>query len=149
MSGKTKIVVLHMKEVIYTAVFAGLGLILIILLVYMFFPGEKGETKETAKYMAGVYTSSMELSGSNVQVQVAVDENRIQSISFVNLDETVETMYPLMEPALEDMETQILQKQSLDNISYKESEQYTSMILLNAIGDAIEKAKIVTVEDEL
>ena len=32
MSSKTKIVVLHMKEIIYTAVFVALGIILIILL---------------------------------------------------------------------------------------------------------------------
>lgn len=41
MSSKTKIVVLHMKEIIYTAVFVALGIILIILLTFMFFPKRK------------------------------------------------------------------------------------------------------------
>ena len=40
MSAKTKIVVLHMKELIYTAVFAVLGILFIILLVMMFLPGK-------------------------------------------------------------------------------------------------------------
>ena len=38
MSTKTKIVVLHMKEMIYTLVFAGLGILLILLLIFMFLP---------------------------------------------------------------------------------------------------------------
>ena len=41
MSSKTKIVVLHMKEIIYTAVFAALAIILILLLVFMFLPKNK------------------------------------------------------------------------------------------------------------
>ena len=41
MGSKTKIVVLHMKEIIYTAIFAVLAIILILLLVFMFRPGAK------------------------------------------------------------------------------------------------------------
>ena len=43
MSAKTKIVVLQMKEVIYTAIFAVLGVLLIILFIYMFLPKDKSE----------------------------------------------------------------------------------------------------------
>ena len=46
MSSKTKIVVLHMKEIIYTAVFAALAVILIVLLLFMFLP----KNKETRSY---------------------------------------------------------------------------------------------------
>ena len=38
MSGKTKIFVLHMKEVIYTGIFIFLGLIFLVLLAIMFLP---------------------------------------------------------------------------------------------------------------
>ncbi len=41
MSAKTKIVVLHMKEVIYTGIFAALGILLIVLLVMMFLPDKE------------------------------------------------------------------------------------------------------------
>ena len=41
MSSKTKIVVLHMKEIIYTTVFVVLGILLVVLLAFMFLP--KGE----------------------------------------------------------------------------------------------------------
>ena len=38
---KTKIVVLHMKELIYTGIFAALGILFIALLIMMFLPGKK------------------------------------------------------------------------------------------------------------
>ena len=114
MSAKTKIVVLHMKELIYTLIFAGLGILLIFLLLFMFLPGkEDGESVETMRYVAGVYTSSIQFGEHAVDMQVIVDENRIQSVSMVNLDETVETMYPLMEPALENIADQVVEKMDL------------------------------------
>lgn len=41
MSSKTKIIVLHMKEIIYTLVFAALAILLILLLIVMFRPDPK------------------------------------------------------------------------------------------------------------
>ena len=38
MSSRTKIVVLRMKEIIYTAIFIGLGILLVMLLFIMFRP---------------------------------------------------------------------------------------------------------------
>ncbi len=144
MSAKTKIVVLHMKELIYTLIFVGLGILLVILLLFMFLPREKdGESVETMQYVAGVYSSSIMCGDSTVDVQVIVDENRIQSISMVNLDETVATMYPLMEPALESIGSQVIEKQTTEGITYNAENQYTSIVLLNAIENAVSKAKIV------
>lgn len=144
MSSKTKIVVFHMKELIYTAVFVGLGILLIVLLVCMFDKkdGDEKDAKETMKYQAGVYTSSILFNDNILDVEVAVDADKIKSISLVNLDESVATMYPLVEPALEDLAEQIYKNQSLDNITYNSENQYTSMVLMNAIEDAVEKAKV-------
>lgn len=142
MSNKTKIVVLHMKEMIYTLIFAGLGILLILLLIFMFLPKQKDKTAETMKYVAGVYTSTIQFNDSTIDVQVVVDESRINSISLVNLDETVATMYPLMEPAVENIADQIIAKQSTEKISYSEDNQYTSMVILNAVNNALEKAGV-------
>ena len=61
MSSKTKIVVLHLKELIYTAIFAVLGILLILLLIFMFLPDKKEKSAaETMQYTAGVYTSSIQ-----------------------------------------------------------------------------------------
>ena len=47
MGSRTKIVVLHMKEIIYTAIFAALAIVLIILLVIMFRPGGRTDQADT------------------------------------------------------------------------------------------------------
>ena len=140
MSAKTKIVVHHMKEMIYTLIFAGLGILLILLLIFMFLPKQKDKTTETMKYVAGVYTSTIQFNDSTIDVQVIVDEQEINSVSLVNLDETVTTMYPLMEPAVKNLADQIISKQSTENISYSEDNQYTSLVILNAVNDALQKA---------
>lgn len=143
MSAKTQIIVLHMKEVIYTFVFAGLSILLIFLFLYMFLP-DKNETDntESATYTAGVYTSSILFKNSAIDVQVVVDSKRINSISLVNLDESVTTMYPLVEPALEELTDQILKKQTTEGIFYSANNQYTSIMLLKAIQSALEKATL-------
>ena len=141
MSSKTKIVVLHLKELIYTAIFAVLGILLIILLIFMFLPDNKDKTtKETMKYTAGVYTSSIQLNDNAIDVEVMVDSTHINSISLVNLDETTAAMYPLMQPALDNISQQIYEKQSLENIAYEDDNQYTSMVLLQAIQADLDKA---------
>ena len=145
MSSKTKIVVLHMKELVYTAIFAVLGILLILLLIFMFLPNDKdsGQTEETMQYVAGVYTSSIQLNDNAIDVEVAVDSNHINSISLINLDETTAAMYPLMQPALDNLTQQIYEKQSLEDISYSDDTQYTSTVLLNAIHSALEKAAYI------
>ena len=101
MSSKTKIVVLHMKEIIYTTVFVILGILLILLLVFMFAPWGKKDSVTEQKYTPGVYTSSLTLNSTALEVEVTVDESHINSIRFANLDETITTMYPLIQPTLE------------------------------------------------
>ena len=134
MSAKTKIVVLHMKELIYTAIFVGLGILLIILLLYMFLPKEKESSVETAKYVPGVYTSTITFQDQTMDVQVVVEENQIHS--------TVTTMYPLMETTMEQVRDQILENQSLENITYTTENQYTTTVLVNAVKEALDKAVV-------
>ena len=142
MSSKTKIVVLRMKELIYTGIFVALGILLILLLVYMFSPKDEtsGTAEASALYVPGVYTSSIMLNGAAVDVAVTVSENEIESIQLVNISEAMETMYPLMEPALEDLAEQICSTQSLENLTYSSENQYTSQVLLDAVSRALDKA---------
>lgn len=144
MSSKTKIVVLHLKELIYTGIFAVLGILFIILLIIMFLPKDKTDTAPTATpantYVPGIYTTSLVLSDSVVDIEVTVDETTINDIRIVNLDESLATMYPLVEPAFEELASQICTNQSLDNISYAGDNKYTSMILLDAIRASLNKA---------
>jgi len=143
MSAKTKIWVFHMKELVYTAIFVILGILLLLLLIFMFSSGSAKEVpvETPSKYTAGLYTASMTLGGNPVEIAVTVDEDYISSICFRQLDETVAAMYPLMEPSLEALAEQICSTQSLEQVSYSEENQYTSLMLLSAIKTALAKAE--------
>lgn len=141
MSAKTKIVVLHMKKIIFTAIAVGLILLFAFILFLLLRPKDSPmEESVPTMYVPGVYTSSVQLSDSALDIQVVVDENNINSISLVNLDDTMETMYPLVRPALEEISQQIVSRQSTKDITYPQNSQYTSMVLLDAIEDALKKA---------
>ncbi len=143
MSSKTKIVVLKMKEIIYTAIFVGLAILLITLFLIMFRPGKKsGDSTQPAVYVPGIYTASLTVGNRNVNVEVAVDAQQINSVSFVSLDESITTMYPLMQPVMDDLAQQIISSQSLEDLSYSADTRYTSQAILNAIGTALEKARV-------
>ena len=44
---RTRIVIFQLKEIIYTAIFVGLGILLLILLFFMFWPGKGKESAGT------------------------------------------------------------------------------------------------------
>ena len=141
MSSRTKIVVLHMKEIIYTVVFAILAILLVLLLVFMFSPKNKDAKTNEQKYIPGVYTSTITLNNTALEVEVTVDETHINSIRFSNLNDTVTTMYPLIQPTIEDIAEQVYETQSLENIEYTDENPYTSQIIVNAIREALKKAE--------
>ena len=156
MSGKTKIFVLHMKEVIYTGIFIFLGLIFLVLLAIMFLPKnahvdssvETTESKEfdsgqplaNAKYTPGIYAATLEVSGNNLEMQVIIEEAGITDVNFTHLDETIETMYPLFTPVLESISSQLKNGTSLVDITYDDSQKYTAAILLDTIGTILKQA---------
>lgn len=144
MAKSPKFMVFYLRELIYTLVFILLGIILIISLVIMFYNrGNKQEKEEnTGVYEPGVYTSCVTLNGNPMDVKVTLDDNHINSITVDNVSNTITTMYPLVEPAFNDIANQIVTNQSLENIKFDDNSKYTYTILYNAIQDTIEKGKV-------
>lgn len=163
MSAKTKIVVLHLKELIYTGIFAALGILFIVLLIIMFLP-EKEETDNTqtstssdvetlnsntadnsvlssSEYRPGIYTTEIILNDQSINLEVIVGQDEITSIRLIHLDDSITTMFPLLQPTLESLTLQIYESQSLENITYQTESKYTSLVLLEAIKAALEKAQ--------
>lgn len=150
MSSKTKIIVLHMKEVVYTAVFLALALILLVVFLIMF-SGKKDSAKkpaasstgsaESARYIPGIYTSTISLGDQTFDIQVDVEQDRITAISMNNLSETTAAMYPLMEPALDSIASQIYVNQTTEGLIYGEDNRYTSELLVMAIDQALDQAR--------
>ena len=137
MSSKTKIVVLHMKEVIYTGIFL---LLLVILGVVMFLMFGSGKSKTASsdavsKYTPGIYRTSIRLNNNTFDVEVTVDQDQIQSIHLANLSESTSAMFPLVEPVLDSLSSQIYSGQSLDDLEYSSDQKYTALMLIHAIDD--------------
>lgn len=144
---KTRIVILRMREVIYTAIFVGLGILLLIVLFFMFWPGRDRGSQDAAmggqekQYQAGVYTKELSMGDTTVNLQVTLDEDRVKSVRIVPLDESVTTMYPLIEPAVEAISEQLQAGKEVTEIGLTDESQYTEQVILNAVQEIIEEEK--------
>lgn len=145
MHAKTKIVVLHMKELVYTGLLLLLGILFIVLLFIMFMPCSESSAPEAAAneatYIPGVYSCSVSIGNETLEIQVAVDEKNINSITLKPLSETVATMYPLIQTSFDELISQVYETQDLSTVQFPEETRYTSTMLLDAISLALKKAK--------
>lgn len=151
MSAKTRIVVLHMKELIYTGIIALLGIFLVVMLILMFFPDQENEpdpssanleTESTqSTYRPGIYTTELVLGNSSLDVEVIVDRESITSLRMIPRSDAIATMYPLLEPTFDSLCEQIYENQSLEGIVYSTSSKYTSLVLLEALQTSLDKAR--------
>lgn len=152
MSAKTKIVVLHRKELMYTGIFIALGVLFMILLIMMFLPDKENsqprETNSTVTtdavpiYIPGIYTTELILGNESIDVEVIVDKDSITSIRMLNMNDAVTTMYPLLEPTFESICDQVYELQTLEGVTYSSENKYTSLVLLETIQTSLDKAYI-------
>lgn len=140
MSAKTKIVVVKAKELIYTALFIGLGIVLILLLIFMFAPEGKNVSTSAGVYTPGVYTSTITLGETTLDVAVSVDQDHITSVSLNNLSDSVSAMYPLLQPSVEEINAQLATISSIDDLELNSDSKYTGLMLQQAIKNALRKA---------
>ena len=175
MSANTKIVVLRRKELLYTGIFAALGVLFIILLLMLLLPGKDtdasygtpdspdgtaaaempdkvadtsaGAVADTSSvntsntYIPGIYTTELVLGNETVNVEVIVNDQAITSVSLADPDETLITMYPLLEPTMESLNDQLCELQDPEQVTYSAETRYTSLVLLEAVKASLEKAK--------
>ena len=202
MSANTKIVVLRRKELLYTGIFAALGVLFVILLLMLLLPGKAADTSGTPDspdstaetvmpdnvadlgripqstqtedvstgavadadavldnasgavldnvsgpvgtdntYIPGIYTTELILGSETVNVEVIVNDHAITSLSLADPDETLTTMYPLLEPTMDSLSEQIYETQDLSQVTYSAETRYTSLVLLEAVKASLEKAK--------
>lgn len=142
----TKIVILRMKEIIYTAIFIGLGILLILLLLIMFHPGKSDTVKDSSdeanKYTPGVYTTEVALGNNTVNLEIVLDSDHVNHIRLTSLNDTVETMYPLLSPTVENISSQLSNGVDVENVVLSSESQYTETLLLEAINKTLQKAEL-------
>jgi uncharacterized protein with FMN-binding domain len=138
--GGTRIVVLQLKDVIKTILFAILGLAVLLLLIYLFVPRNKTEPAASTQYIPGVYSAQILLNDSPVDVQVVVSEDKILSVTMSTLAETVEAFYPLLRPAMDILSKEIVEYQTT-RIRPSSDYPITGQLLLDTVQTALDKAR--------
>lgn len=129
--------VVKLREVIKTGVFAILGVIILGVIIYLFIPKNDGKTS----YNPGVYSSEIILHSNPVLVEVIVSKDEILDISLLNMGETQEVFYPLFTDSIDEVSREIIKNQSTD-IESTVDKSMTTEILLKAVDKALEEAKI-------
>lgn len=144
--GGTKIIVLQLKELIKTGIFAVIGLIFIIMLIYFFIPKDKSSSSSNTSepsslYNAGTYSSEILLHNAPLNLEVTVTENEIISVEFMNLTDAHTAFYPLLEATMNELSSEVISKQTT-NLETSIDSEVTSKLLLSAIDTAIAQAKV-------
>ncbi len=159
---KTQIIVLRMKRIIYAGIAAAVGILILVSFFYFLSKKEKpadtalenskkqqeADSVETATlsnkdlYHPGIYTTQLYLGGQTIDVEVIVDAQQINSIRLVNPDDAVTTMYPLLQPTMDQITAQVFASQSLNELTYNSENKYTSLVLIQAIQSSLDNARI-------
>ena len=95
-----------------------------------------------ATYRAGVYTCGISLNDTVLSLEIVLDKDHINSLRLVNLEESVATMYPLMEPALNALAEQLMGGIAPENVVLSEETKYTQLLLMEVINQTLEKAAL-------
>ena len=137
---KSRFVVLQMKDIIRTGIFALIGIILLIVLIWAVVPrgGPAGEAA-FGTFLPGTYTSYIIIHNQPISVSVTVDEDSIIYIALSEMAETQEVFYPLIRPTMAVLSQQVIDRQST-NIEAPVHAAMTSRILLDAINNALMQA---------
>jgi len=99
------------------------------------------KTEPAMDYIAGVYSSSIHLGGSSLDVKVTVTDEKVTSISLSGLNDRVSSMYPLLEQAVDDINSQLKTVDSIEELTFHSESQYTNTLLKQAMQNAVSKAK--------
>lgn len=155
MSKQTKILVIKSKELIYTMVFLIVGILIIYFLFHILSSNVSDKTPSNSSSCA-TNTNSIEtlyitnsdkvestfyFAGIPLNLLITLDESQITSVEITNLDDNTKSMYPLLEPSLENINNQLNNNIPLENISYSKDNEYTSIILLDSIKNALSTSK--------
>ena len=136
--GSTKFVVVKAKELVKTAVFAVLGVIIIVGLITFFL--NMGKDEDTGIYRDGTYYGEMNVGQETAEIAVTVEDGKIAAIFMEDPGEAVAAFYPLLETAAEEVGREVVATQSL-TIEVDPENAHSAQLVLNAIAEGLEQAK--------
>lgn len=133
----TKIVVVKLKDILKKSILVLIGIIILATIAYFFIPKSN---HSQAKYNAGTYSSKIILHNNPVLIEVTVSKDEILDIALLNMKETQEVFYPLFEASIDEIASQVIENQSTV-VSSNVNNNFTTKIIVDAINNALEKAK--------
>lgn len=134
--GRTRFMVIKLKELIKTVLFAVIGAVIIIMLIILLVPD-----KSDSRYNAGTYTTNVEIGEKTAAVTMTFTKNKITDVSFVPDDDMLAVFYPLAETAADSVCKQILENQSAENIALSDEYAVTGQLVADAVEACINRAK--------
>ncbi len=136
--GSTKFVVVKAKELIKTAVFAVLGVIIIVGLITFFL--HMGDEENTGMYRDGTYYGEMEVGGEVAEIAVEIRNGQIADVSMEEPAEAVTVFYPLLETAAEEVGQAVVATQSL-TVEVEPENAHSAQLILDTVAECLEKAE--------
>ena len=98
--------------------------------IYFFRPNKKAKPALCDDITLGESTASLE---------VALDTDHIKSVKIVPLDESITTMYPLMEPAVKSVSNQLAAGVVPEEVELTKESKYTQQIIVDAVEEILEE----------
>ena len=138
MKSKPKLMVIQLKELIFTLIFVILGILIIVFLLSLFSDNE--DSAATSSYVPGTYSTSLTIGSIPMEMSVKVDSERIVDVALTPASESVETMYPLLDSSVSSLREQLLSLQDASQIAVSADSQYTYTVLMDAVNTALAKA---------
>ena len=136
--GSTKFVVVKAKELIKTAVFAVLGVIILVGLITFFL--HMGDEENTGMYRDGTYYGEMELGGEITEIAVEIKNGEIADVSMEEPAEAVAVFYPLLETAADEVGQAVVATQSL-TVEVEPENAHSAQLILDTIAECLQQAE--------
>ena len=136
--GGTKFVVVKAKELVKTAVFAILGIIIIVGLITFFL--RMGDDENTGMYRDGTYYGEMEMAGEKTEISVEIQNGQIADVSMKEPAETVAVFYPLLSDTAETVGQAVVESQSL-TVEVPPESAHSAQMVLDAIASCLAQAE--------
>ena len=132
--GRTRFMVVKAKELIKTAVFAVLGVIILVGLIAFFL----NMGKHDGAYRDGTYYEEMQLGEETAEVAVTIAEGRIAEVSME--EATVAVFYPLLAEVTETVGQAVIENQSAE-IAVESENPHSAQAILDAVAACLEQAE--------
>ena len=138
--GSARIYVVQLREILKMLLFALVGLAIILLLFYFFAPKEK-DREVTELYVPGTYSAAIMVKEGPITVDVMVTDREIVSVTFRNLTDALETLYPVLKTAMAQISEDVVKAQGTD-VVIPDEYSVAGSYLLTAVKQALTQAAV-------